>query len=974
MQRYDMESGLKTRTNKRLVYFLVFLVVVIPILVGVLVWHFTNKNCENSLPVVNGDSDANSGNELTIQPSTTQTTTPRFSETEPWKNLRLPRYVMPVHYFITLFPDIYNGNGWFYGNESVEIEISKDTKYILIHINYLNITSTSLRRKNDSSRIEIKEHFHYEPNQFWVIETREILLQGRNVILDLSFDGSLTRAIVGFYKSKYVNSITGETRYLATSKFEPVDARRAFPCFDEPNIKANFSVHLVHQNGYIALSNMPDVKTETWKHNANLQITSFQESVKMSTYLVCFIVCDFKYLEGTTKFGTKVRTFATPDRYNQTEFSLEVAIKSMELYQDLFNVSYPLPKQDMIAIPDFVSGAMEHWGLITYRETNILYDPEQASPSNKQRVAVVVAHEISHQWFGNIVTMDWWDDLWLNEGFASFMEYLGANVTEPTWEMLEQFVTEDVQPVMVVDSVTSSHPIVVNVNNPNQINEVFDSISYSKGSAIIGMLEAVMGKGKFFLGVGNYLKAFRWGNAKTDDLWNELNKANTEGFGVKEMMDTWTRQMGFPYINITLQTERNKTVVSATQNRFLADKSTVFDPNESPFGYKWYIYLDYSLSSGGSGHFWINKTEVKVKFDVPGTFQTSGWIKFNRRQKGFYRVNYPDSMWCKFSTELETNNTILSNVDKAGLIDDSFNLARGGYIDYSIPLNLIKFLDTELNHLPWESACTGIEYISDMLQTGASFSLLRDFIIEKARPVLSQIGWEDDGDHLKKLMRVNLISLTCGMGDKDCLDNATNRFRRWLDNGESVTPNIRSIVYKYGMQNGGSPEDWDRMWDKYKIETVPQEQIKLLYGMANTQTMWLLVRYLEYAKKENMVRSQDFFTVVQYISQNPVGNKLVWDWIRYNWDYLVDRFTTYSRSLGRLVPNVISDFNTEFELQQVQDFFNKYPDAGAGARGRQNAIVSIKANIEWKKINEKKITDWLHQTLNATNQTVDGSC
>lgn len=213
MQRLDMESGLKTRTNKRLVYFLVFLVVVIPILVGVLVWHFTNKNCENSLPVVNGDSDANSGNELTIQPSTTQTTTPRFSETEPWKNLRLPRYVMPVHYFITLFPDIYNGNGWFYGNESVEIEISKDTKYILIHINYLNITSTSLRRKNDSSRIEIKEHFHYEPNQFWVIETREILLQGRNVILDLSFDGSLTRAIVGFYKSKYVNSITGETRY-----------------------------------------------------------------------------------------------------------------------------------------------------------------------------------------------------------------------------------------------------------------------------------------------------------------------------------------------------------------------------------------------------------------------------------------------------------------------------------------------------------------------------------------------------------------------------------------------------------------------------------------------------------------------------------------------------------------------------------------------------------------------------------------
>lgn len=964
-----MDSGVKKGTNKRLVYFLVFLVIVVPVVVGILVWQLTDKTCENKLPSVNGDNDANTGNKQTTTSAPTQTTTPGFSETEPWKNLRLPRYVMPIHYNITLFPDIYNGNAWFYGNESVEIAIYKDTKYILIHQHFLNITKTSLRRKNDNSDIAIKKPFYYELNQFWVIETQDMLLDGSTVILDLTFDGSLSRAIVGFYKSKYVNSLTNETRYLATSKFEPVDARRAFPCFDEPNIKANFTIHLVHQDGYTALSNMPEESIDDWEHNNTLKITNFQESVKMSTYLVCFIVCDFKYLENTTKFGTKVRTFATPDRYNQTKFSLEVAIKSMELYQDLFNVSYPLPKQDMIAIPDFVSGAMEHWGLITYRETNMLYNAQQASPANQQRVAVVVAHEISHQWFGNIVTMDWWDDLWLNEGFASFMEYLGANVTKPSWEMLEQFVTEDVQPVMVVDSVTSSHPIVVNVNNPNQINEVFDSISYSKGSAIIGMLEAVMGQDKFFEGVGNYLKAFKWGNAKTDDLWNELNKVNTGGFGVKDMMDTWTRQMGLPYINISLKTEGAKTVVTATQTRFLANKDTVFDPEESPFRYKWYVYLDYLLSDGQSGQSWINKTQNEVVFDVSSTFETSGWIKFNRFQKGFYRVNYPQNIWSRFSTDLQADNTILNTVDKAGLIDDSFNLARAGYIEYSIPLNLIKFLDKELNHLPWESAYNGIGYITDMLQTGASFSLFRNFILEKARPVLAQIGWEDMGDtenHLRKLMRVNLISLACGMGDQDCLNNATDRFRKWLDKGESVTPNIRSIVYKYGMMSGGTPEDWDKMWNKYKVETIPQEQIKLLYGMANTKTMWLLVRYLEYAKQEDMVRSQDFFTVVQYISQNSVGNKLAWDWIRSNWDYLVNRFTTYSRSLGRLVPNVISDFNSEFELQQVQDFFNKYPDAGAGARGRQNALEDIKANIQWKKNNEKKITDWLCQNTGAT--------
>jgi hypothetical protein len=214
-----MDSGLKTRTNRRLVYFLVFLVVTIPIVVGVLVWRFTDKNCDDNLPVVNGNSDANSGTSETTQPpSSTHTTAPAFSETEPWKNLRLPRHIMPVHYSITLYPDIYNGSGWFYGNESVEIEITKDTRFILIHIHYLNITSTSLRTKNDNSTIEIKNHFYYEPNQFWVIETQEVLPKGRNVVLDMSFNGSLTRAIVGFYKSKYVNSITGETRYSSITK------------------------------------------------------------------------------------------------------------------------------------------------------------------------------------------------------------------------------------------------------------------------------------------------------------------------------------------------------------------------------------------------------------------------------------------------------------------------------------------------------------------------------------------------------------------------------------------------------------------------------------------------------------------------------------------------------------------------------------------------------------------------------------
>nr|KAG5690868.1 hypothetical protein BaRGS_028900 [Batillaria attramentaria] len=315
---------------------------------------------------------------------------------------------------------------------------------------------------------------------------------------------------------------------------------------DEPSLKAEYTITLIHRTDYIALSNMPPTgPPRRTDFGSGMVATRFQRSVKMSTYLVCFIVCDFDYKEAYTSSGTRVRVYATPDKVDQTEYALDVGLHTMQEYERLFNISYPLPKQDMIAIPDFVSGAMEHWGLITYREVNLLYNPEKASAANKQRVAVVVAHEISHQWFGNLVTMAWWNDLWLNEGFASFMEYVGVQSLHTDWDMLSQFVVGENQPVMVTDAGVSSHPIVVNVVSPEEINEVFDSISYSKGAAVIRMMEAMMGKERFFEGVSRYLKRYEWGNAKTDQLWEALSEI--EGApNVKKIMDTWTLQMDSP--------------------------------------------------------------------------------------------------------------------------------------------------------------------------------------------------------------------------------------------------------------------------------------------------------------------------------------------------------------------------------------------------------------------------------------------
>ena len=341
--------------------------------------------------------------------------------------------------------------------------------------------------------------FEYRPNQFWVVEPREQLQPG-NYSVRMEFSGSLTTGNTGFYLSRYTDS-NGNQVPIATSKFQPTAARKAFPCFDEPTYKSVFVVSLVRPSGggYVALSNMPVVGEEGDSPQSGLTTTSFQPSVPMVTYLACFIVCNFEYAEKVSeKHGTRFRVYATPAQRQRVEYSLKVGANITDFFTDYYDLPYPLPKQDMIAIPDFVSGAMEHWGLITYREANLLYDSRESSAANQQRVATVVSHELAHQWFGNLVTLRWWDDLWLNEGFASYMEYKGVSNYHPDWEMEAQFLTSDLHRVLDLDATVNSHPIVQPVTHPDQITEIFDTISYAKGASVLRMLEQFMGEEKVF--------------------------------------------------------------------------------------------------------------------------------------------------------------------------------------------------------------------------------------------------------------------------------------------------------------------------------------------------------------------------------------------------------------------------------------------------------------------------------------------
>uniref|UniRef100_A0A8B9MTU0 Aminopeptidase n=1 Tax=Accipiter nisus TaxID=211598 RepID=A0A8B9MTU0_9AVES len=854
---------------------------------------------------------------------------PKNDETGDWRHFRLPTYVKPVHYDLEMKPemetDIYTGT------VSISIALEKSTSYLWLHLRETKITEMPTLRKSSGQQIALNDCFGYKPQEYIVMKAEAELSvtdESDPYILTLKFQGWLNGSLVGFYRTTYTEN--GQIKSIAATDHEPTDARKSFPCFDEPNKKATYNISIVHQDAYQALSNMPVQKIV--QLGSGWTQTTFEKSVPMSTYLVCFAVHQFQWTERISASGKPLRVYAQPLQIHTAEYAANVTKIVFDFFEEYFNLSYSLPKLDKIAIPDFGTGAMENWGLITYRETNLLYDPSESATSNKQRVAAVIAHELVHQWFGNIVTMDWWDDLWLNEGFASYFEFLGVNAAEPDWQMLEQVLIDDVLPVMKDDSLLSSHPIVVSVSSPAEITSVFDGISYSKGASILRMLRDWITPDLFQKGCQAYLKKHHFQNAKTQQFWEALEAASNKP--VKEVMDTWTRQMGYPVLEMG-----NNSVF--TQKRFLLDPNANASHPPSDLGYSLQLTYMFVCFAG------------IIIASPPNAF-----ANINPDHIGFYRVNYDSQSWARLSILLVSNHKEFSTADRAGILDDAFSLARPGLVNYTVPLELTKYLTNETDYLPWHRVISSVTYLANMLEDDTNlYPRFQEYFRYLVKPIVDQLRWNDFGSHLERLLRASVLDFACSMDDIESLNNASQLFEQWLQ-GKTIPANLRLLVYRYGMQNSGNESSWNYMFKKYQETSLAQEKEKLLYGLASVKNITLLDRYLKYVYNTSLIKSQDVFTVLKYISYNTYGKTMAWDWIRLNWQYLVDRFTINDRNLGRLV-TITQTFNTELQLWQMENFFEKYPNAGAGELPRSQSIEQVKNNIEWLKVNKEEIRTWL---------------
>nr|CAD7458792.1 unnamed protein product [Timema tahoe] len=581
--------------------------------------------------------------------------------------------------------------------------------------------------------------------------------------------------------------------------------------------------------------------------------------------------------------------------------------------------------------------------IVEFQES-VLMPTYLLSNENKFEIAINIAHELAHMWFGNLVTLKWWDDLWLNEGFASFMQYKGVNHAHPDWEPMELFPLNNLHVVMKLDAVLSSHPIVQKVEHPDEITKLFDLISCLKAASIIRMMEDFMGEENFRKGIISFLNKFEFVNAVTQDLWDELQNIVPD-IDITRIMDSWTRQMGFPVVQVSLLKGGNREL---RQSRFLADSTA--KKSKKYHDYRWDVPITYITGSNNEVHrAWFMSDMESLSIYCPAS---EPWVKFNYRQIGYYRVNYDPTEWKTLSDVLYTDENVFNPSDRAHLLEDAFKLADSGLLDYKTPLELSHFLEKETHFVPWATAYNIFSFLHDMLSHTGTYPKLREYVSNIVIKAYNNLGWEvkDNDSYLRKRARSIVLKLACEFGHSKCLKEVSRRFFVWISSPEKrLHPDIRDIIYQFGMYAMGDETAWDKMWNLFLKEEDAQEKRKLMIGLASAPQPWLINRYIQYAKNESNVRSEDFYWVLFDVSNNPIGRPIAWDFLRSEWKYINDRYSINDNMLNRMINWVCRTFASEFKLREIETFFSICSEAGLSEtakiqtleKGKRGEVTSV---------------------------------
>ncbi|XP_042343805.1 leucyl-cystinyl aminopeptidase isoform X2 [Plectropomus leopardus] len=864
----------------------------------------------------------------------------------PWAQLRLPRSIHPLSYDLTLNPDL--DKMTFTGRTIISMFARHNTKIIVLHSANLNITKATFKLGDGKdSDVTVLE---YKPRQQIAVQFPEELKAGQYCVLTLDYSANLSHTYDGFYNSSYTDK-DGVKRVLAATQFEPLSARKAFPCFDEPAFKATFLIKINRKPDYMTLSNMPQAKS-TPLSNGLVQDEFEKTSVNMSTYLVAFIVANFTPISRNVS-ETLVSVYSVPEKREHTDYALDTASKLLEFYNHFFDINYPLNKLDLVAIPDFLAGAMENWGLITFRETSLLVG-KQSSPLEKQAVASVVAHELAHQWFGNLVTMSWWNDLWLNEGFATYMQYMSLQTVLPKLDIGNLFLAVRFR-ALDKDALNSSHAVSTEVNKPEQVEEMFDSVSYEKGASILLMLNASLPEEQQFRkGIIQYLKQFSGSNTDTDDLWNSLTQVevSSQHLNVSEMMSSWTSQKGFPLVTVSRKGDQ----VTLTQEHFLLTTE-----NATHTSSLWNIPVMYVNDTCSLAPECRQMFTLKSKSGTLKLPESVKWLKLNYRNTGFYIVHYGDEGWAALTDALSSNVNVLSHEDRASLIHNIFALSRLGRVSFQQVLNLLKYMSNETETSPVTEALLQLNVIYQLLDKRQEHLLvarMKVYIRSQFGSLIENQTWKEEESVSKQELRSALLETACSLNENNCTQRAKALFKQYVEsNGTFRIPgDLQQVVFTVAAQ---SDEDWETLFTMYQHATYDAEKRKMLQGLASTQDARSIAWILKAGLKGDLIQTQELPLVISTVCKGFAGYLFAWDFIQENWDCLIEKFPVGSFAIQTIIKSVTSQFSTQAHLNQVQGFFSSLKERGSQMRSVQEALETIRLNRRWMNENLPMLQKWL---------------
>ena len=830
--------------------------------------------------------------------------------------------VTPINYELTFEPDLKKFT--FDGTESISVVCKKPTSTITMHCAELKIKSCMIKSTGKLIKSTLKINEKKEELQIKLGSK----IKGK-AIINLEFQGILNDRLLGFYRSQYKQG--GKTKYLATTQFEAADARRAFPCWDEPQTKATFDISIIAENKFTAISNMP-VKSK--KKIGSKTIYKFFKTPLVSTYLIYLGVGEFEYLTGKTG-KIQIRVITTKGNKSKGKFSLELGKKLLTSYEKYFGIKYPLPKLDLIAIPDFAAGAMENWGAITFRETILLYDPKTSSTRTKQFIAEVISHEIAHMWFGNLVTMKWWNDLWLNESFATFMATKFVDKFYPEWDLWNQFIEDAMNTAMGLDSLKTTHPIDVTVNSPAEVREIFDAISYDKGGCVLRMLENYVGEPNFQKGLKKYLSDFKYKNAEGVDLWNTIGKASR--MPVTSMINTWLKQPGFPLVEIN----QDGNTLKLKQKRYLLEYNKKFSKG------LWSIPLSLGMENEISKKL-FSKKSMSIK--IPNN--TIGFVA-NYGRHGFYRVKYDEGILLDLKMLVDEKR--IPAIDRWAIQNDLFSLCVSG--DEEVR-NYLDFSDAYFDEDSYLASVNVAHNLASLYFRAFNEKFveeIRDYAVNYFRKILFNIGWDSkkSDKHTDALLRSFTISVLGKMDDEEVTEEALRRYKKFLKSPSSLSPDLVEPICSIAAWNG-TAKTHAELTKLYKNAKTMEEKLRFLGAMCGFKDKKLLLKSLDFSQTSE-VRSQNMQLPIMKVAANPYGDKVLWPWLKKNWKKLNKKVGHGNPLFNRIVASITSVADDSMEKEIIQ-FFKKNPTPGT-ERTQTQTLERIRINSKFLRNMRKEFQD-----------------